>query len=603
MKRNSNYEEYQMSKARIQKPTETFTKREKRESCSPNSSILFKKYIFKNNSTSKKPRITKLKNIQIQSNNREESQNSKTSHTNKKKQEKDTLLKVINNTKKNFKIEVSDFPPKKNQRRVSFESNTSNSLVSNPFKNNTSNSASNLRIETKLQKSPKNIQTREFRYSLNPENQKINGILKKKNNVRFKNSQSVTDLGHEIRSRNFQERISVNCDNLDEKYFCLKNKFNCIRKDFNENEESSRENKRSKRMIFEDNSSKEATPHVSEQIIKRLNNLNKEEDSSDKGNLNNDDFQEEMINSENSSTQGVQNQLLKYYKTPMTKNKMSKIDNCNSELSNQRDIMSNVSKGIGISMPSETFKVIENGDRRMRSRESKTRIFEDGPEVVHKQIENIKRDMEKAENSEKKLLQKMQIITFLEKDDEKNSKFKEFLPEYVEKLRKKEANLLKERKRQEEDFNFLEARIKELRKEKQKREKLYEILKSKENLYFQYDHEVVDMLEQIHSLKKHINEDKEYISITKHSMIQKVEKEIRKQCEIRAMEVAFERAPCWDDEIRQLKMRIEYLREKKEVLKEEGMEIQEGVQFGGYFTMNEQFRGESSQTQKFENFD
>lgn len=96
------------------------------------------------------------------------------------------------------------------------------------------------------------------------------------------------------------------------------------------------------------------------------------------------------------------------------------------------------------------------------------------------------------------------------------------------------------------------------------------------------------MLEQIHSLKKHINEDKELLSIKKHKMIQKVENEIRKQCESKAMEVAYQRAPCWDDEIRELKMKVEYLKDKKELMKEKG-NLDEGVQFGGYFSVNRDF--------------
>ena len=252
-----------------------------------------------------------------------------------------------------------------------------------------------------------------------------------------------------------------------------------------------------------------------------------------------------------------------YYTTPRTKTKMVKDKEVNKE-------GSAVSLGIGVKENVSPHK-----------KPNRARIFHDGPEVMDKQISLLLGKLDKVQKEEQNLLQKIQIIKFLGNNFQSHN-FRSFLPEYVDKLRKKKGNLEGQKSRQKSEFGKLERRIIEQKNIREKKRKIVELLEAKENLYFQYDNEILDMAEQIQSLRRHINDSKDALSIKRHKMIQKVESDVRSRCELKAMEVAYRKAPCWDDEVRELKLKVDYLLEKKEEMVRRNRARGEGRTVFGY---------------------
>ena len=194
------------------------------------------------------------------------------------------------------------------------------------------------------------------------------------------------------------------------------------------------------------------------------------------------------------------------------------------------------------------------------------KIFEDGPEIYDRQYSLIKHKLDKVVAEEKDLKLKIQMVESYDENNSLSNNFTTYLPRYVKSLQQKKANLEEESKRQKVEFKRIFRRIDEQEKLKQSRRGHYEALKCKENLYFQFDTEILDKIEQIQSLRKRVEADSGAVRMLKHAMIQEVESKVRDECETRAMIEAYNKAPDWDEDIRELRLKIDYLVERKEAL-------------------------------------
>jgi hypothetical protein len=68
---------------------------------------------------------------------------------------------------------------------------------------------------------------------------------------------------------------------------------------------------------------------------------------------------------------------------------------------------------------------------------------------------------------------------------------------------------------------------------------------SKENLYFQYDHEIVDLLSQIQSLKSRVSREKDQLEKAKYDIVSQTEEKIRSRCERKAEELGRKWGKVW----------------------------------------------------------